>query len=398
MSIAQNDKNINKTVIGADVSKDSIEISVNGNKSDTVQNTPKGVQALIKRLQKNRSDMVVFEPTGGYERKLANMLAAAEIAYHRCHPNYVRYFARSLGVRAKTDALDAKILALYGLKNDLEPTPPPDPIAEEGQYWLKMRMDTVKTAVQYANRKRHLEDHETGKMAETIVRFMKETGESAMQKALAQIKKCPDLHRRFGLLKSVPGFGDLIAAYLVLFVPELGCRSGKQISSLLGLAPWARESGKSYGRRRIRGGRGHVRSLLYMSAMSAVLANAILKRGTPWSSSAPASPEAENAPQAEAPAASSSGEFGDGALAGLGDGPASLGRRSTQGVVDATRILNDGSVVSFGSAEKRSPRRSFGTSESKMVDSEHRYSRASGNPESSRQRPRLHADMSQLKP
>ena len=404
MSIAQNDKNINKTVIGADVSKDSIEISVNGNKSDTVQNTPKGVQALIKRLQKNRPDMVVFEPTGGYERKLANMLAAAEIAYHRCHPNYIRYFARSLGVRAKTDALDAKILALYGLKNDLEPTPPPDPIAEEGQYWLKMRMDTVKTAVQYANRKRHLEDHETGKMAETIVRFMKETGESAMQKALAQIKKCPDLHRRFGLLKSVPGFGDLIAAYLVLFVPELGCRSGKQISSLLGLAPWARESGKSYGRRRIRGGRGHVRSLLYMSAMSAVrhnpdmkafyerllrfgkpkkvalaavirklavLANAILKRGTPWSSSAPASseasasPEAENAPQAEAPAASSSGEFGDGALAGLGDGPASLGRRSTQGVVDATRILNDGSVVSFGSAEKRSPRRSFGTSESK---------------------------------
>ena len=284
-------------------------------------------------------------------------------------------------------------------------------LAEDG-------MDTVKTAVQYANRKRHLEDHETGKMAETIVRFMKETGESAMQKALAQIKKCPDLHRRFGLLKSVPGFGDLIAAYLVLFVPELGCRSGKQISSLLGLAPWARESGKSYGRRRIRGGRGHVRSLLYMSAMSAVrhnpdmkafyerllrfgkpkkvalaavirklavLANAILKRGTPWSSSAPASseasasPEAENAPQAEAPAASSSGEFGDGALAGLGDGPASLGRRSTQGVVDATRILNDGSVVSFGSAEKRSPRRSFGTSESKNGC----HSRESGNLEAS---------------
>ena len=277
MSIAQNDNNSNKTVIGADASKDAIEISVNGNKTDTVQNTQKGIQALIKRLKKSRPDMVVFEPTGGYERKLANMLADAEIAYCRCHPNYVRHFARSLGVRAKTDALDAKILALYGLKNDLEPTTPPDPIAAEGQYWLKMRMDTVKTAAQYANRKRHLEGQATGETAGTIVRFMKEMREAAMLKALAQIKKCPDLRRRFRLLQSVPGFGDLIAAYLVLFVPELGCRSGKQISSLLGLAPWARESGKSYGRRRIRGGRGHVRSLLYMSAISAVQHNPDMK-------------------------------------------------------------------------------------------------------------------------
>ena len=407
MSITQNDNNSNKTVVGADVSKDAIEISINGNKTHTVRNSKKGINALIKRLQKNRPDMVVFEPTGGYERELASLLADAEIAYHRCHPNFVHHFARSLGVRAKTDALDAKILALYGLKNDPKPTPPPDPIAEEGRRWLKTRMDFVKTAAQYENRKHHQEGQTTEEATDEVVRFMKEKAEAALLNALAQIKKSPDLQEKFDLLKSVPGFGDLVAAYLVLFVPELGLRSGKQISSLLGLAPWARESGKSYGRRRIRGGRGHVRSILYMSAMSAirynpdmkafyerlvgrgkpkmvalaavirklaVLANAILKRKTPWSPSAPPPPssseestsdEAANAPQSETPSASSSEESADGALAALGDAPACLRRRSTSGVVDAAGALNDGSAVSVVSAEKGSPRRLSEPSESK---------------------------------
>ena len=239
MSITQNDNNSNKTVVGADVSKDAIEISINGNKTHTVRNSKKGIGALIKRLQKNRPDMVVFEPTGGYERELASLLADAEIAYHRCHPNFVHHFARSLGVRAKTDALDAKILALYGLKNDPKPTPPPDPIAEEGRRWLKTRMDFVKTAAQYENRKHHQEGQTTEEATDEVVRFMKEKAEAALLNALEQIKKSPDLRRRFLLLKSVPGFGDLVAAYLVLFAPELGLRSGQQISSLLGLAPWA---------------------------------------------------------------------------------------------------------------------------------------------------------------
>ena len=116
------------------------------------------------------------------------------------------------------------------------------------------------------------------------------------------------------------------------------------------------------------------KSLKRLSGARALLANAILKRKTPWSPSAPpppvsseesASPEAANAPQAETPAASSSEESADGALAGLGDAPASLGRGSTGGAVDATRILDDGSAVSVVSAEKRPPRRLSETSESK---------------------------------
>ena len=123
--------------------------------------------------------MVVFEPTGGYERKLASLLADAEIAYHRCHPNFVHHFARSLGVRAKTDALDAKILALYGLKNDLKPIPPPEPIAEMGRQWLKMRADAVKTIVQYANREHHLEDQEMEETTDEIVQFMEKKRDKA---------------------------------------------------------------------------------------------------------------------------------------------------------------------------------------------------------------------------
>ncbi len=317
MNIPRHDENSNKIAAGIDMSKDTLEISINGGKTSTIKNAASAIKRFIKRLLMTYPDinMVVFEPTGGYERKLASLLAEAEIPYRRCHPNYPHHFIRSYSVRAKTDALDAKMLALYGLSRDLEPTKPIDPVVKKARRWMTIRMQLVKTITQWTNRLHLLEGEPTEAATEQLRDTLKEERKAAEREALALIKKKPDLYKRFRLLKSIPGFGDLLSAYLVLHVPELGNRSGREIGSLLGLAPWARESGKSIGRRRIWGGRSDVRALLYMSAMSAirfnpdmkpfyerlkengkpgkaalvavmrklaVLANAILKRGTPW--------------------------------------------------------------------------------------------------------------------
>ncbi len=299
------------------MSKDTLEISINGGETSTIKNAASPIKRFIKRLLTTHSNinMVVFEPTGGYERKLASLLAEAEIPYRRCHPNFAHNFIRSYSVRAKTDALDAKMLALYGLSRDLEPTKPIDPVVKKARRWMTIRMQLVKTITQWTNRKHLLDGEATKDATEEIIQSLKERRDAAEREALALVKKEAELREKFSLLKSIPGFGALISAYLVLYVPELGNRSGRQICSLLGLAPWARESGKLTGRRRIWGGRSDVRALLYMSAMSAiqynpdmkafyerltdrgkpgkvaltavmrklaVLANAILKRGTPW--------------------------------------------------------------------------------------------------------------------
>ncbi len=351
MTIPRNDANNNKIAAGIDVSKDTLEISINGGETSTIKNAANPIKRFIKRLLTTHPNinMVVFEPTGGYERKLASLLAEAEIPYHRCHPNFAHNFIRSYSVRAKTDALDAKMLALYGLSRDLKPTKPIDPVVKKARRWMTIRMQLVKTITQWTNRKHLLDGEATKDATEEIIQSLKERRDAAEREALALVKKEAELREKFSLLKSIPGFGVLISAYLVLYVPELGNRSGRQICSLLGLAPWAHESGKSTGRRRIWGGRSDVRALLYMSAMSAirfnpdmkafyerlkengkpgkaalaavmrklaVLANAILKRGTPWvpldelRSLAPSEESASSDEQDETAAAAPSEESG----------------------------------------------------------------------------------------
>ena len=161
------------------MSKDAIEISVNGNKTDTVRNTPKASMRPSndsKRTAPTWSSLSRQADTSGNWQACLTTPRSPTIAAVRTlsitSPDL-------LGVRAKTDALDAKILALYGLKNDLKPIPPPEPIAEKGRQWLKMRADAVKTIVQYANREHHLEDQEMEETTDEIVQFMEKKRDKA---------------------------------------------------------------------------------------------------------------------------------------------------------------------------------------------------------------------------
>ena len=173
--------------------------------------------------------------------------------------------------------MDAKMLALYGLSRDLEPTKPIDPLVKDARCWIAMSRQLVKMTTQLINRLHLLKGEPTEAATKKLRDTLKEERKAAEREALAWIKKEAELREKFSLLKSIPGFGDLLSAYLVLHVPELGNRSGRHICSLLGLAPWAHESGKSTGRRRIWGGRSDVRALLYMSAMSAIRFNPDMK-------------------------------------------------------------------------------------------------------------------------
>ncbi len=222
MSLTQTKTNSNKIVAGIDASKDTLEISINGGETSTIKNAASPIKRFIKRLLTTHPNinMVVFEPTGGYERKLASLLAEAEIPYRRCHPNFAHNFIRSYSVRAKTDALNAKMLALYGLSRDLESTTPIDPIVKDARCWMTMDRQLVKMTTQLTNRLHLLEGEPTEAATKKLRDTLKEERKAAEREALALIKEKPDLYKRFRLLKSIPGFGDLISAYLVLL-----CRS-----------------------------------------------------------------------------------------------------------------------------------------------------------------------------
>ena len=216
---------------------------------------------------------VVCEATGGYERGVVEGVGASGIAVHIAHPTRVRGFAQALGQGAKTDPLDAQVLALYGEVFEVEGQPAPDDACRQLREVVGRRQQMVQHRVQERNR---LEKGLKGlakKSCERHVAWLdKEI--ARLDKALqALVHRHEALSRRAALYQSVSGVGELTAATLLAYLPELGQGCGKGLTALAGLAPWPRDSGQHKGPRAIRGGRGVVRRALYMAALSAIRSN-----------------------------------------------------------------------------------------------------------------------------
>ena len=221
---------------------------------------------------------MVCESTGGYERALVRRVRALAFSVHVAHPNRVRHFARAAGYQAKTDGLDAQMLARYGQAFELPNTRAQDAESEALQDLLRRRKQLVDQRVQEHHRldkgltqgahtstQRHIQwlDEEIGRLDEEYRKVLDQRVQLAAAAALYQ---------------SVPGVDALTAATLVGFLPELGHYSGKQLTALVGLAPWAQDSGQKQGYRSIRGGRGTVRRVLYLAALAAIRYNPDLRR------------------------------------------------------------------------------------------------------------------------
>jgi len=263
--------------VGIDVSKDFLDVHVRP--TDTafrVANDEAGIAALVARLQPLAPAGLVLEATGGYEIPVVAALASAGLAPAVVNPRQARRFAEGVGRLAKTDPLDAAVLAHFAEAVRPEARPVPDAEARALGDLLARRRQLVQMRVSEQHRlptaagaiRQGIQDH-IDYLDRQIKRIEKELA--------AAVQASPAWRARDELLQSVPGVGPQVSRTLLAELPELGSTSGRQLSALCGLAPFNRDSGRRRGPRSIYGGRSHVRAALYQAALVAMRWNTLLQ-------------------------------------------------------------------------------------------------------------------------
>lgn len=259
------------SVIGLDVGKTWLDgVAGSTGIPHRFANDAAGHQALVSWAISQRAQLVVLEATGGYERAVVTALDAAGIAVSVRNPMQIRRFAQSLGKRAKTDRLDAKLLAHYGERNQPEPTPSTSPQLRTIVGLLARRRQLVKLQTQERNRAKQTDDPFVRTLIANHLRFLKTQIETVTTRLTTQIRQLPGLGERVRCLKTAPGVSDLTAIRLIAELPELGQRGGTEIAALVGVAPIDRQSGRQRGVSAIAGGRALLRHGLYLPVMTAI--------------------------------------------------------------------------------------------------------------------------------
>jgi transposase len=264
-------------VVGIDVSKDRLDVHVlPAGEAFAVSRDAAGLEALIGRLLPLAPRTVAVEATGGFETVVAASLGAASLPVVVVNPAQVRAFAVALGKRAKTDPIDAAVIARFVAATDPEVRPLPDEETQALADLVTRRRQIIAMIV--AERQR--EKRAARRTKKSIVRLLK-----ALQKELTDIDQdiddtvrgSPLWREKEDLLASVPGIGKTIARTLLAELPEIGTLDRRQIAALAGLAPWTRQSGQWRGKSFIGGGRAPVRSALFMGALVAARCNPTLR-------------------------------------------------------------------------------------------------------------------------
>jgi transposase len=268
--------------IGVDASSAYLDLDgLPGQSRRRVSNTPESHAALAALLSGRHGDdrdvVVVLEASGGCERGLHRVLAEAGVPAAIVNPQQVRDFARSQGLRAKTDRVDARAIRMFGEVRRPRPTPLPDPVRAELIELLGYRDQIVAEITARTLQRGHLTSAFLIKRADAALERLRR--ESGMLERLieATVAGDPELSRRAAVLTSFPGVGPLVAAELVAGMPELGTLNGRQAASLAGVAPFACDSGQRRGVREIAGGRPKVRRALFHVARVGLRWNPALK-------------------------------------------------------------------------------------------------------------------------
>jgi transposase len=261
--------------VGIDVAKDRLDVHVRPTgETFAVARDGEGLAALTARLGAVQPLLVVLEATGGFEVTVAAALGAAQLPLAVVNPRQIRDFARATGKLAKTDALDAAVIARFAEAIRPEPRPIPDAQARALGELVARRRQVVDMIVAESHRRRQLTEP---RLLRRIERHL-----SVLQAELSEIecdlddaiRGTPAWRDNDDLLKSVPGIGPAVARALLAELPELGTLGRKQIAALVGVAPLNRDSGTMRGRRTTWGGRATVRSALYMATLVATRHNA----------------------------------------------------------------------------------------------------------------------------
>jgi transposase len=265
-------------IVGIDVSKDRLDVALlPSGEAFAVERNAAGLEVLVARLREHSPYLVALEATGGFETIAAAALAAAGLPVVVVNPAQIRAFAKALGQRAKTDPIDAAVIARFAEATKPEPRPLPD----EATRMLADLIARRRQIVEMIGAERQREKRMTvPRLHKSIARLIK-----ALEKELASVnadiddamRGSPAWRDKENLLRSVPGVGSTIARTLIAELPELGQLGRRQVAALVGLAPFTRQSGQWRGRSAIAGGRTAVRTVLFMGAMAAKKHNPALK-------------------------------------------------------------------------------------------------------------------------
>jgi transposase len=269
--------NTPQAFVGIDVAKDRLDIDTcPGSGPWHTTNDTQGIEQVVKTMNQLQPALIVLEATGGYERALAAALTIGDLPVVVVNPRQVRDFARATGQLAKTDAIDAQILALFAER--IRPEVRPVPTAQQQALMALVARRRQLLEMLQAERNRLAMAHKAVQAElRAHIRFLEKRLDKADRALQEAIKASAIWRAKEDLLRSVPGVGPVLSATLLAELPELGRLTGRQIAALVGVAPFNRDSGTLRGQRSIWGGRVSVRGALYMATLVAVQHNGVLR-------------------------------------------------------------------------------------------------------------------------
>lgn len=264
--------------VGIDISKSRLDVVlIPSGTSFSIPNEEAAVKKLGARLQKARPHLILLEATGGYEQLVLAALREAELPARFINPRQVRDFARSLGILAKTDKIDARVLALFAEKLRPEPRPLPDAAQQELKQLMTRKRQLSKMIQQEQNRLPLSPAPRVQESIRSVIQALEAQLQTLEQEIDDFFRQHPLWVEKEELLRSVPGVGPQTSLSLVAWLWELGRLSRREIAALVGVAPFSWDSGAWRGRRSIRGGRPGIRRVLYMATVAALRCNQVIR-------------------------------------------------------------------------------------------------------------------------
>lgn len=264
--------------LGIDVSQEVLDVHVRPDRTAcSFANTPEGIAALLAWVQPLGPTLIVLEASGGYESAVLTALSLGGLPVSLINPKRVRDFAKALGQLAKTDAIDAAVLALFADKLRPPVRPLPDADAQKLQALLTRRTQLLQMRTMEKNRLAALADRRVRRSVQNVIRTLEREIHHADKDLAEAIRSSPVWAAKDELLQSIPGIGPGLSRTLLVEMPELGTLSREQAAALAGVAPINRDSGRYKGKRMIAGGRAFLRTMLYLASHAARQGNATLR-------------------------------------------------------------------------------------------------------------------------
>jgi len=265
--------------VGIDVSKNRLDVHLRpSGRAYTTARTGAGLEQLVSDLRALAPELIVLEATGGFEVTVAAALASAGLPLAVVNPRQIRDFARALGRLAKTDALDAEVIACFAERIRPQPRPLADADSQSLAELLARRRQVVEMIGMERNRQQQARNRRVQRMLKATLTTLTAQLAELDRDIDDTIKRSSVWRAADALLTSVPGVGDVTSHTLIADLPELGRLDRRRLAALVGLAPINRDSGQMRGRRTTAGGRSNVRTVLYMATLSAIRFNPVISR------------------------------------------------------------------------------------------------------------------------